>query len=184
MIGAFGLSWVWWLVLLIATPPLIMLQCVWCCSMRKRGLIVAMVLCLLSALFMIFAGIYIILAWKDNKYCYVFILTLDDDDYYYSFSKTDYCTEIAWAVVAFIDACIFAGAAWCLYMFAFYRMDSLLAKRVQEQEEQVQVVEMRNVVALPAAAPTLTAATGVPANVIPEEVSSSSARDMDKIDNV
>ena len=79
MIGAFCLSWVWWVVLLIATPPLIMLQCVWCCSMRKRGLIAAMVLSVLSSILMVFAGIYIILAWKDQAWCSVFLITVEGE---------------------------------------------------------------------------------------------------------
>ena len=81
--------------------------------------------------------------------------------------------------MAFIDALVFAGAAWCLYIFAFYRMDKLLARRAQEQQEQqVQVVEMRNVVTVPASsAAALTAETGVPAEFVPTDPS-----DMDKVD--
>lgn len=81
--------------------------------------------------------------------------------------------------MAFIDALVFAGAAWCLYIFAFYRMDKLLERRAQEQqEEQVQVVEMGNVVPVPvSSAAALTAETGVPAEFVRATTS-----DMDKVD--
>lgn len=149
VIGAFCLSWVWWLVLLIATPPLIVLQCVWCCSMRKRGLIAAMALSVLSSHLMVIAGIYIILAWKDQTFCSVLLVwdQDDDDDNYGRYRNdsaldNDECTEIAWAVVAFIDALGFAGTAWCLYIFVYYRMDKILERHTQEkQEQQVQEVE-------------------------------------------
>ena len=149
-IGAFCLSWVWWIPFLIATPSLVMLQTIWCCKMKKRGVITAMIFCAISAFLLIFAGIYIILAWRDNTWCSVFLITRDDDDNW-SDPNSDYCVEIAWAVISFVDAALFAGAALCLYIFAVFRMDKLIAQQSIGDDQDVEAVEMGEVMTIPAA---------------------------------
>jgi hypothetical protein len=90
---------------------MIVLQIVWCCRMTKAGVIAAGVMSTLTTVFSTFAGVWAIVQWKDSRYCHVFTLTDDDnynrdyyygDDYYYYYA--DYCNEVAWAVVAFIQA--------------------------------------------------------------------------------
>jgi hypothetical protein len=127
---AFCMSWIWWVTLLLSAPLMVMLQVVWCCRMKKGGLTAAGILSTLSALGSLFAGIWILIKWKDNAFCYVIVLTIDDDDVY----DDDYCLEVAWAVVAFINFALFAVAAYCLFHFVHYRFDKVLAAAEEEQE--------------------------------------------------
>jgi hypothetical protein len=131
---AFCISWIWWVTILLSTPLMVMLQVVWCCRMQKGGLRAAGILSTLSALGSLFAGIWILIEWKNDKWCDVFFLTNGDhfnygDDY-------DYCREVAWAVVAFINFALFAVAAYCLFHFVIYRFDKVLAAAGEEQEDE------------------------------------------------
>lgn len=112
------------------------------------------------------AGIYIVVEWRDDRWCSVFLITRDDDDDYWS-SGGDYCAEKAWAGVAFVDATLFAGSAYCLFAFAVFRMGKLVAE-MNAAAENEGTVEMRDVVMTIPAAPPVDVETAmaipVPAN--------------------
>jgi hypothetical protein len=135
---AFCMSWIWWVTFLLSAPLMFMLQAVWCCRMKKGGLRAAGILSTLSALGSLFAGIWILIKWKNEKWCEVFVLTNDDydADYYYDYYNYDNCREVAWAVVAFINFALFAVAAHCLFHFVHYRFDKVLAAAGEEQEDE------------------------------------------------
>jgi hypothetical protein len=97
---AFFISWIWWVTFLLSAPLMLMLQVVWCCRMQKGGLRAAGILSTLSALGSLFAGIWILIKWRDSGWCSVFVITRDYNNNNYD---GDYCHEVAWAVVAFIN---------------------------------------------------------------------------------
>ena len=90
------------------------------------------------------AGVYIIIEWREHRWCSVFLITRADDDDDYFNSRNDFCAEKVWAVVSFVDAALFAGSAYCLFVFSTFRMDKLVAKNAAAHDEDA--VEMRDVV--------------------------------------
>ena len=134
--------------------------------MKKCGLMAAAILSSLTALGCLFAGIWIIVEWKYDRHCHVFLVIWDDDDSYTSEYGPDYCNEVAWAVVAFVDFALWAVAAYCLFYFVGSgRYEQAAACSVEEQEEERVAVEMAAVTAIPAPnapapfSPTATVAT-------------------------
>jgi hypothetical protein len=154
-IVAFCISWIWWITFAIGTPAMIVLQVAWCCKMTKCGLTAAAILSSLTALGCLFAGVWMIREWKNDKWCHVFVV-IQNDDYndWYDDDETapDYCSEGAWAVVAFVDCALWTVAAYCLFYFVNSgRYDPAAACSVeQEQEAEGVVVEMATVTAIPA----------------------------------
>jgi hypothetical protein len=107
-IVALCISWIWWVTLVIGAPAMLVLQVAWCCKMTKCGLKAAAILSSLTALGCLFTGVWIILEWKNDIWCDVFVLMPNDHDYnnpWYD-DHPDHCAEVAWAVVAFVDCAL------------------------------------------------------------------------------
>jgi hypothetical protein len=147
-IVAFCISWIWWVTFAIGAPAMLVLQVAWCCKMTKCGLTAAAVLSSLTALSCFFAGVWMILQWKNDYWCHVFVVTQDDD---YAWYDAD-CPEVAWAVVAFVDCALWTVTAYCIFYFVNSgRYEQAAACAVeQEQEEEGVAVEMAAVTAIPA----------------------------------
>ena len=140
-IFAFLLSWIWYAPNLLALPVMICIQCLWCCKIRKCGVIIITTLSAITAGLNVLAGAYILVTWEDNTWCFIWILhDLEDDDYiysssgssytygYYGTTTSDYCDEGIWAALAFIDAALFAIVTAFLIIF-LCRMDRLAAAK-------------------------------------------------------
>jgi len=122
----------------------------------------------LSSLLSIFAGIWMVVAWRDNTHCEIFTLFDDDDyydnwyynsnNYYYGYGKPDYCDEVSWGIVAFVQ-----GVLWLLTsIFIWYvlcsgkfaKMERELGEDERESRRQeATVVEMGTVTPTPATNP-------------------------------
>jgi hypothetical protein len=113
---------------------MVMLQVVWCCRMQKGGLGAAGILSIWSALGSLFARIWILIEWKNDRWCDVFVLT--NGDYYNHDDDYDYCREVAWAILPFINFALFAVAAYCLFHFVHYQFNKVLAAAGEEQEDE------------------------------------------------
>jgi hypothetical protein len=123
---AFLISWLWWVTFIVGLISLVLLQLVWCCRQTKTGLFISVGISTLAGVTCIIAGIVMIVVWKDQKWCKVFLLTdLDDDNYNYygNYDDTyvppvrDYCGEQTWAVVAFFTAALWFSTAGCILCF-------------------------------------------------------------------
>jgi len=131
---AFLISWVWWVTFIVGSISLALLQLVWCCRQSKIGLLVSVGISTLAGVTCTIAGIVMIVLWKDERYCSVFILTDVGDDYYDNYVtpiyddvytgyrdsppiRRDYCDEQAWAVVAFVTATLWFSTSGCILYF-------------------------------------------------------------------
>lgn len=97
-IVAFLVSWIWWLTWLISAVGMILLQVAWCCRQNRFGFIAVAIVSGIATISCLFAGIWMLVVWKNVDYCYAFIW----ETYDYSTSR-DYCNEGIWAGVAFFD---------------------------------------------------------------------------------
>lgn len=111
---AFLISWIWWVSFIISIIAFVMLQIIWCCRQTKASLIATPVVSLVAGIMNIFVGIFFLIDRKDSDYCQAFTLITDDwtnDDYY------DYCNEVVFAIVAFVDAALWFATAGCTIAF-------------------------------------------------------------------
>ncbi|KAL3916973.1 MAG: hypothetical protein SGILL_004928 [Bacillariaceae sp.] len=176
-IVAFLVSWLWYVTLLIGGVAMILIQVIWCCRIKKAGLIASSVISALAAVSCIGAGVLMIVSWKGDTYCHVFSMNDDfwddgisDDDFYKYTKDYDYCNEAAWAVVAFITGALWAAAAGCILIFMTSgryerceeqcqdRLDKEQEQTIAQQENNLNNIELGSVaVPIPAATPYLAA---------------------------
>ena len=100
--------------------------------MSKCGVLATIILSIITAVLNIVAGVYILITWEDNEWCWVWTggMLIDDDDYYNNY-RYDACNEGLWAALAFIDAALFVVVTALLFVF-FCRMDKLIAQQKAE----------------------------------------------------
>jgi hypothetical protein len=159
-IVALCISWIWWVTLVIGASAMLVLQVAWCCKITKCGLTAAAILSSLTALLCFFAGVWTIVKWKNVTWCHVFVVIQDDDydyyddDFFYPDDDSrDFCPEVAWAVVAFVDCALWALAAYCIFYFVTSGRYDQAAACLVEQEQEVEegvAVEIATVIAIPA----------------------------------
>lgn len=112
---AFLMSWVWWVSFIISIIAFVMHQIIWCCRQSKLSLIAAHVVSLVAGILCIFVGIFFLIYRKDGiTYCDVFTLETWGD----SWNGRDYCPEVGYAIVAFVDAALWFATAGCTIHFA------------------------------------------------------------------
>lgn len=104
-IVAFLLSWFWWVAFLISAIGMIWLQVIWCCRQNKIGFWALAATCGIAAILCLFAGIWMLVVWKDASWCVFFLWWTE---YYYS-SDSDGCNEGLWARIAFVEMVL-----WCI----------------------------------------------------------------------
>lgn len=125
---AFLVSWIWYVTLILGVVAMILLQVFWCCRVDKAGLYATVVISGLTSLGCFIAGALMIVTWKGDRYCHVFVVTNEDDDSYRTYydgsnwttyydSQTDYCNEGGWAVVAFVTGLLWAATSICTLIF-------------------------------------------------------------------
>ncbi|KAL3940210.1 MAG: hypothetical protein SGARI_001075, partial [Bacillariaceae sp.] len=114
---AFLVSWLWYVTFIIGIVAMSLMQVTWCCRVKKTGLVIALVICGLAAAACAVAGVLMIVQWKGDTYCHVFVMNDDfrNDDIYWP--SGDYCNEAAWAGVAFVVGALWAAAAICILYF-------------------------------------------------------------------
>eukprot|EP00542_Grammatophora_oceanica_P010457 CAMPEP_0194035184 /NCGR_PEP_ID=MMETSP0009_2-20130614/7651_1 /TAXON_ID=210454 /ORGANISM="Grammatophora oceanica, Strain CCMP 410" /LENGTH=156 /DNA_ID=CAMNT_0038676449 /DNA_START=227 /DNA_END=697 /DNA_ORIENTATION=- len=127
--------------------------------MTKAGVIAADILCIITAILSVFAGVWIIYDWRDVRYCNTFVIFQDDDWYRYGghggyadddyaqyISNLDRCKEAVWAAIAFIDGLLWALAAMCItYVLCSGKFDAMVSKLNDEDvaaEQPVRAIEM------------------------------------------
>jgi len=122
-IVAFVISWFWWVTFVVAGICLVLLQVIWCCRQNKIGLYISAGISFVAAITCTVAGIVMIILWKDNVYCQIWLLTdgYDGNDYYTPDNgypeKPDYCEEGIWAAVAFVTALLWFATSGCILYF-------------------------------------------------------------------
>jgi hypothetical protein len=117
-IVAFCVSWLWIVTFILGTVAMILMQTIWCCRLSRCGLIWSIFIAFLTSLSCTTAGILMIVFWKGDPFCSIFILSRDDDDWYVNdFKHGDECNEVAWAVVSFVTGALWAAVGACVYRF-------------------------------------------------------------------
>jgi len=122
-IVAFLISWLWWVTFIVGGICLVLLQVIWCCRQNKIGLYISAGISFVAAITCTVAGIVMIILWKDNVYCQIWLLTdgYDGNDYYTPDKgypeKPDYCEEGIWAAVAFVTALLWFATSGCILYF-------------------------------------------------------------------
>jgi hypothetical protein len=117
--------------------------------MTKGGLVAVVILSGLAALSSLFSAVYALIAWKDSRYCWVFILgfQFDDDDYYTNDDYYDYsCNEGAWAALGFSGFVLWTITTGCVLYFLTSGRFEKCASAASDKEQEVEV-EMAAVVA-------------------------------------
>mmetsp|Transcript_22842 Transcript_22842/g.32177 ORF Transcript_22842/g.32177 Transcript_22842/m.32177 type:complete len:234 (-) Transcript_22842:88-789(-) len=171
------LSWLWWPTFLLAIAIMINLQVIWCCKMRKRGLLATALLSFLAFVSALFTGIYMLVACWDTLFVLINrrALTSEPEDYDYNYSDTpywlyrdDWCTyhnAVAWSIVAFLDAALYLIICISLYRFVRIRYDDAMAKLEEECCNDTDNKTWRGTI--PSASVVGTAITDVEANNLP-----------------
>ena len=143
---SFLLSWLWWVILALSFPGFLILQVVWCCKIRKCGLVAAFILSTLGGIASFFAAVWMLVEWKYDLHCEVFFL-MDSGPYWtppgavVARPAADFCRELAWAVVALLEGILLCVTAYCLFVVVYYRFDKIINEtNTPKQNEYVQVV--------------------------------------------
>jgi hypothetical protein len=112
---AFLVSWIWYVTFILGAVAMIVMQVIWCCRVRRAGLVWSIIISALTSLGCFVAGGLMIVKWKGDEFCHVFTVTgtTNDDD----IMNNDYCNEVAWAVVGFITGFLWAATAVCVLVF-------------------------------------------------------------------
>lgn len=179
------ISWVWWVGFIISVITLVMHQIIWCCRQSRLGLVTASVVSIVAALLNIFIGVWFLVTRKNDRWCDAFTMYFDEQDDRiddrYSYNRSDYCPEKAYATVAFVDAVVWFAVAFCTIAFLktgrYARWEASLSKTTEKAVETPAALEMGNVeasVEAPVAAAT-PVAVSEPAEYAPPIAVSQSA---------
>ena len=57
---------------------MIMMQVLWCCRMKHCGLLTIGILQSICAILSFFAAIYMLVSWRDDRWCNVWLLNIDE----------------------------------------------------------------------------------------------------------
>ena len=104
---------------------MILIQITWCCRESRGAFLATSVVSSIAAATCLFSGIWVLVVWKDVRWCIPFIWYLDffDDDSYdddsYDAPSYDYCNEGAWAAVAFVDTALWLTVNACMLYFVY-----------------------------------------------------------------
>jgi len=149
-IVAFAISWVWWVVWLISLAAVILFNIMWCCRQSKAGIIAAISIATIAGALCVVAAIIMLAHWQNADWCVPFYFWSDAE--YYGDSSYDYCPEVAYAILAFIDATLWFAAAACTFTFLksgrYARMEAALVEKSRTGNggrAVTTVVEMGNV---------------------------------------
>jgi hypothetical protein len=113
---AFLISWLWIVTFIIGLISLILLQIVWCHRRSKISLFVSVGISALAGVSSITAGIVMLVVWKDQGNCSVWVL-FGGGFGGYTVEDYDHCREQIWAVVAFITAALWFSTSGCILYF-------------------------------------------------------------------
>jgi hypothetical protein len=117
-IVAFLVSWIWYVTFILGGVAFIIMQVIWCCRVRRAGLISTIVISSLTSVGCFVAGGIMIVKWKGERMCHVFTVTDDDTSPYNDdMFNYDYCDEVAWAVVGFVTGFLWLATAVCVLVF-------------------------------------------------------------------
>lgn len=105
-------SWVWWVTFLISLIGMSIIQIIWCCRQNRSMILASAAVAVASALTSIGVGIYILINWSDESYCYTFVL----DAYHYG-GENDYCEEGKWGTIALVSGVIWSLVSVCIIHF-------------------------------------------------------------------
>lgn len=112
---ALFISWVWWVTFLISIVGTTFYQLLWCCRQNIHAIYASTAVALISSFVSLGVGIYLLVQWKNYRYCYSFVLdafvTLDDD-------SNDYCNEEAWGSIAILCGILWFAVSVCTFYFA------------------------------------------------------------------
>jgi len=146
-IVAFLISWVWWVVWIISLAAVIFFNMMWCCRQSKAGIIAATSIATIAGALCIVAAIIMLAHWQKASWCAPFYFWSEDN-----YSSYDWCPEVAYATVAFIDATLWFAAAACTFTFLksgrYARIEAALVEKSRTGNggrAVTTVVEMGNV---------------------------------------
>jgi len=149
-IVAFLISWVWWVVWVISLAAVIFFNLMWCCRQSKAGIIAATSIATIAGALCVVAAIIMLAHWQNASWCVPFYFW--SENRYYGNSSYDLCPEVAYAILAFIDATLWFAAAACTFTFLksgrYARMEAALVEKSRTGNggrAVTTVVEMGNV---------------------------------------
>lgn len=121
------ISWVWWVTFIISLIGMSIIQIIWCCRQNRTMVLASAAVAVASALTSIGIGIYILIDWSDETYCYTFILDTYDDGY-----GGDYCEEGRWGTIALVCGVIWSLVSVCIIHFVKSGRHALFEKHHAE----------------------------------------------------
>jgi len=120
-------SWVWWVTFIVSIMGMTLIQILWCCRQRRSMVSVSAVVAMICSLAEYAVGIYLLVNFKEYRYCGSFTLyhygelrdrdDVDDDFYYDDYYFSDHCEEEKWAIVAFVSGTLWAIVTGCIIYF-------------------------------------------------------------------
>lgn len=95
-------------------------QILWCARMRSAPIYGHIAIAVVTSAISLGVGIYILVAWRQKRWCDPFLLYTNDyyyDDDLYKWPNEDDCPEKIWFTIALLCALLWAAAAACLFYF-------------------------------------------------------------------
>jgi hypothetical protein len=116
-------SWVWWVTFLVSLIGMSVIQIIWCCRQNQSMVLTSAAVAVASALTSIGIGIYILIVWSNESYCYTFVLNAyhyDQQIYYDDYvddRQYDHCEEAKWGTIALVCGVIWSLVSVCIIHF-------------------------------------------------------------------
>lgn len=145
------LSWSNIISLILGVISFLCLQIVWCCRMRRCGLITTGILAFISGAYSVVVGILVLVAGSDQL-CSTAESSVTQDGYQVSYNFTENCNM---GVNLFAGLAIGGGALWiliALFVFVFTcgsRYEAFLAERDAADKDVVIMVQQNQSAANP-----------------------------------
>lgn len=95
-------------------------QVFWCTRMRSAPIYGHVVIAGLTSALSLGVAIYVLVAWKRQRFCEAFVLYTNDyyfDDDEREWPNRDYCPEKTWFTIAFLCSLLWAASTACLFYF-------------------------------------------------------------------
>ena len=122
---------------------MIVMQVIWCCRMKYGGLLALGIMNVICGITSVIAAIYILRKWPNDKWCNVYTLFVNPNEYATYYDNEEYydsywlCNYRAWVIVELIGAILWFVAAYGPIHFItsgkLARYNMILQERIDEQ---------------------------------------------------
>ena len=89
--------------------------------MGTKGVYSQTAVAALTSLGSLAVAIYVLVAWRNKRYCYPFDFDVNDDEIIWAddlYMRSDYCQEKTWFAISLVCGLLWAAAAICMFWFA------------------------------------------------------------------